>query len=139
MKRTYSLWPALVLTLCAHAALAQQGQQKPPSDAPPQLEKIEEIGDDSITVTAKPAPERQITEKRDNGGRVTEVKVKSGPSTYTVRPANPTGTALPGDAVGSANRGPMWTVLEFDSKKKKKAAEDEGSSDTDAPPPPANK
>ena len=135
MKRTLTLWTALALSLSAHTALAQQ--QTKPSDAPPKLEKIEEVGDDSINVTAKPTPERQITEKRDNGGRVTEVKVKSGPSTYTVRPANTTGTALPGDAVGSANHGPMWTVLEFDSKKKKKAAEDEGSTDTEAPPPPA--
>ena len=137
MKRTLTLWTALALSLSAHTALAQQ--QTKPSDAPPKLEKIEEVGDDSINVTAKPTPERQITEKRDNGGRVTEVKVKSGPSTYTVRPANTTGTALPGDAVGSANHGPMWTVLEFDSKKKKKAGEDEGSTDTEAPPPPPAK
>jgi len=129
MKRTLTLLPALVLTLIAHGAMAQQK----PSEAPPKLEKIEEIGDDSITVTAKPTPERQITEKRE-GGRVTEVKVKSGPSTYTVRPNNPTGTALPGDAVGSANRGPMWTVKEFDIGKKKKTTEEDASA-TDAPPP----
>lgn len=130
MKRTLTLLPALVLTLIAHGAMAQQK----PNEAPPKLEKIEEIGDDSITVTAKPTPERQITEKRE-GGRVTEVKVKSGPSTYTVRPNNTTGTALPGDAVGSANRGPMWTVKEFDiGKKKKKTTEEDGTHDSDAPP-----
>jgi hypothetical protein len=129
MTRTSTLWPALFLSLCAQAALAQA-----PSAAPPKLEKLEEIADDPITVTAKPAPERQITEKRE-GGRVTEAKVKSGKSTYTVKPNTPAGSALPGDAVGSANRGPQWTVMEFDlGKKKKKTTEEDGSPDTTAPP-----
>ncbi len=129
MKRTSTLWPVLLLSLCAHIAHAQT-----PSSAPPKLEKIEEIADDPITVTAKPAPERQITEKRE-GGRVTEATVKSGKSTYTVKPNTPAGNALPGDIVGSANRGPQWTVLEFDlGKKKKKTTEEDGSPDTTAPP-----
>jgi hypothetical protein len=131
MTRTSSLLPALFLSLCVHAAYAQA-----PSAAPPKLEKIEEIADDSITVTAKPAPERQITEKRE-GGRVTEAKVKSGKSTYTVKPNTPAGSALPGDAVGSANRGPQWTVMEFDLGKKKKKTADEEAADTSAPPPPS--
>jgi hypothetical protein len=67
---------------------------------------------------------------------VVEAKVKSGPSTYTVRPNNPAGTALPGDAMGSANRGPQWTVMEFDiGKKKKKTTDEDGAADNAAPPP----
>lgn len=127
--RTPTVWPALLLSLCAHVALAQS-----PSAAPPKLEKIEEIADDAITVTAKPAPERQITEKRE-GGRVVEVKVKSGPSTYTVRPNNTTGTALPGDAMSGNSRGPQWTVMEFDLGKKKKKTEEESATDAATPPP----
>lgn len=130
MTRTSLLWPALLLTLSAHSVLAQTT----PSQAPPKLEKIEEIADDPITVTAKPAPEHQITEKRV-GGQVVEATVKSGPSTYTLKPNHPAGTALPGDALGSANRGPQWTVMEFDlGKKKKKTTEEDGTPDTTAPP-----
>lgn len=131
MTRISTLWPALLLTLSAHTAFAQST----PSQAPPKLERIEEIADDPITVTAKPAPESKITEKRDNSGNVTEATVKSGPSTYTLKPNRPAGTSLPGDATAGNNRGPQWTVMEFDlGKKKKKTTEEEGGPDNTAPP-----
>lgn len=131
--RLSTIWPALILAL-SNAALAQA---QAPSDAPPKLDKIDEI-DTPITVSNKPK-EKSVSEKRDNSGRVTEVKVKSGPSTYTVKPKNTTtSTALPGDAAGMANRGPQWTVMEFDlGKKKTKQKEDEG--DDNVPPPPPQK
>lgn len=130
MTRTLLLWPALLLTLGANAYA-----QSTPSQAPPKLEKIEEVADDPITVTAKPAPERQITERRDNSGNVVEATVKSGPSTYTLRPTHPVGSSLPGDAMSGPARGPQWTVMTFGGKKKKNP-EDEAAADTDAPPPP---
>jgi hypothetical protein len=131
--RASIIWPVLVL------ALSSVAQAQTPSAAPPKLDKIEEV-DTPITVTTKPANERKVTEKRE-GGRVTEAKVKSGPSTYTVKPQNTTSTtALPGDAAGQANRGPQWTVMEFDiGKKKTKQKEDEAADDTPAPPPPPAK
>lgn len=128
MMRTSSLWPVLLLTLCAHIAPAAA---QTPSAAPPKLDKIEEVADDPITVNAKPAKEKKITEKRE-GGRVTEATVRSGNSTYKVKPNTPAGSALPGDAMGSANRGPQWTVMEFDIGKKKKAPKESDSDD--APP-----
>lgn len=132
MTRNSKLWQILLLSL---SALAASAHAQSPSEAPPKLEKIEEVADDPITVNAKPAAEKKITEKRE-GGRVTEVKVKSGKSSYTLKPNNPAGSALPGDAVGSANRGPMWTVKEFDlGKKKKQSKEEEGAADDSAPPP----
>jgi hypothetical protein len=132
MTRTSTLLPALLLML---GVTAQALAQSTPSQAPPKLEKIEEPVGDPITVTSKPA-ENKITEKRE-GGRVVEATVKSGPSTYTVRPNHPAGTALPGDAMGGANRGPQWTVMEFDiGKKKKKAADEDSAADTSAPPAP---
>ena len=133
MKRTSTLWPALILTLGAYAApaLAQT-----PSPAPPKLDKIEEIGDDSITINSKPEAAHQITQKRSEDGRITEETVKSGPSTYTVHTAPPTGTAMPGDAMSHTNRGPQWTVLQFDLGKKKKTEKDEDSSAGAPPPPP---
>ena len=136
MTRISHLWPALLLTLSAHAAMAQST----PSQAPPKLEKIEEVADDAITVTAKPGQEGKITEKRDNSGNVTEATVKSGPSTYTLKPNRPPGTALPGDATAGNNRGPQWTVMEFDLGKKKKTTKEEDSApDTTTAPPPAVK
>jgi hypothetical protein len=136
MTRTSLLWPALLLTLGAHTAFAQST----PSQAPPKLEKLEEVTDDGVTITAKPA-ENKITEKRDNSGNVTEATVKSGPSTYTLRPNHPAGTAMPGDAMSGNLRGAQWTVMEFDlGKKKKKVPDDDAAPDTNAPPtPPAGK
>ena len=130
--RAHTSWLALPLVLLASGALAQSA---PPQ--PQQLERIEEV-DNPVTVTAKPGRETRIVEKRE-GGRVTEAKVKSGGSTYTVKPNTPAGSALPGDAAGSANRGPQWTVLEFDllSKKKKRSAEEAEKEDGPPPPPPA--
>lgn len=134
MMRTSTLWQVLLLALCAQVGVASA--QTPAAGTPPKLEKIEEVADDPITVNAKPATaEKKITEKRE-GGRVTEAKVKSGKSTYTVKPNNPVGSALPGDAVGSANRGPQWTVMEFDLGKKKKKTPEEEAADTSVPPPP---
>lgn len=129
--RLSTIWPVLIL------AMGNAAQAQAPSAAPPKLDKIDEI-DTPITVTNKPK-EKAVTEKRDNSGRVTEVKVKSGPSSYTVKPKNTsTSTALPGDAAGMANRGPQWTVMEFDlGKKKTKQKDDEGDDNT--PPPPQQK
>ncbi|MEO5933817.1 MAG: hypothetical protein ABIQ08_09735 [Duganella sp.] len=130
MTRTLLLWPALLLTLGANVYA-----QSTPSQAPPKLEKLEEVADDPITVTGKPAPERQITERRDNSGNVVEATVKSGPSTYTLRPNHPVGSSLPGDAMSGPARGPQWTVMQFGGKKKKNP-DDEAATDADAPPPP---
>ena len=47
-------------------------------------------------------------------GKVTEVKVHSGKSTYYVKPNDPAGSALPGDAQSSTNRGAQWQVKEFE-------------------------
>ncbi|MBV7537899.1 hypothetical protein KW842_19185 [Duganella sp. sic0402] len=136
MKRISPLWPALLLTLSAHAAFAQST----PSQAPPKLEKIEDVADDAVTITSKQQQksETQISEHRDNSGKVVETTVKSGPSTYTLRPSQPTGTALPGDRTAGPLRGAQWTVMEFDlGQKKKKTAEDETPADNAPPPPPA--
>lgn len=130
MKRISLLWPALLLTLSAHTAFAQST----PSQAPPKLEKIEEA-DDPVTISSKQQTESKITERRDNSGNVVEATVKSGPSTYTVKPNHPVGASLPGDMTSGNPRGPQWTIFEFGNKKKK-TPEEETAVDTDAPPPP---
>lgn len=129
MMRSSTIRPFVLVALLACAALA--GAQAP-AKAPPPLEKIEEIGDDAITVTGKPDSEKKITEKREQG-KVTEVQVNTGRSSYSVKPNTPAGNAMPGDMTGSANRGPQWKVMEFDLGKKSKNPKEQDAAD-DAPP-----
>lgn len=135
MLRTSPLWKILSLCLIAHAGTAY-AQQTKPSEAPPKLEVIESA---PITTPALPPPKSargapKITEKKE-GGRVTEVKVQAGPSTYTMRPNTPAGNAQVGDAQGGTTiRPPQWTVLEFGPGKKKPPAE-AAAETADAPPP----
>lgn len=133
MLRTSTLWNILSLSLlaCASTAVAQQK----PAEAPPKLEVIEEGSDTPITVTPPSTGGAKITEKKE-GGRVTEVKVKSGKSSYTMKPNVPAGNAQPGDVTGSTLRAPQWTVLEFDLARKKKTDKENVPEAADAPPPP---
>jgi hypothetical protein len=137
MLRKLSFPPLLVLSLFlqANTVLAQNT----PSSAPPRLERIEEGSDTPITVTPPKGANRKITEKKENG-RVTEVKVQSGKSTYYMKPNVPAGNAQPGDGQSSAIRAPTWKVMEFDLGKKKPKDKDEDPADTKpAPAPPAAK
>ena len=133
MMPTTTFWRLLALPLLAVSALAGAQTPPKPSDAPPQLEKIEEMGEAPITVTPA-APAQQITEKRENGV-TSEVKVTSGGSTYYMKPS-----AGGDQAHGSALRGPQWKVMEFDlGKKKQKQRDEEAADDVPAPPPPPAK
>jgi hypothetical protein len=142
MLRTSPLWKIMSLCLIAHAGTVF-AQTKPadaptkPGEAPPKLEIIETptAPRPSVNVTPKSAKGgTKITEKKD-GGRVTEVKVQAGPSTYTMKPNTPAGNAQVGDAQGGTTiRPPQWTVLEF-GKGKKKPAEEAAAQTADAPPP----
>jgi hypothetical protein len=133
MLRTPALFSTLSFCLLAHAGSAM-AQQKP-SEAPPKLEVIEQGSDTPITVSPPKTGGAKITEKKE-GGRVTEVKVKSGKSNYTMKPNVPAGNAQPGDGQSSAVRAPQWTVLEFDLNKKKKTDRENVPEAAAAPPPP---
>jgi hypothetical protein len=133
MLRTPAVLTSLTLCLLVPAGLAM-AQQKP-SEAPPKLEIIEQGSDTPITVTPPSTPGTKITEKKE-GGRVTEVKVKSGGSNYTMKPNVPAGNAQPGDVTGGTSRAPQWTVLEFDLNKKKKTDRENVPEPANVPPPP---
>lgn len=136
MLRASKLITLLSFCLLAPAAFAQAQPQPRPAEAPPKLEVIEEGADTPITVTPPKTGGAKITEKKE-GGRVTEVKVKSGKSSYTMRPNIPAGNAQPGDGQSSAIRAPQWTVMEFDLGGKKKNTDKEAVPDAAiAPPPP---
>ncbi|MDL2355904.1 MAG: hypothetical protein QFF03_11670 [Pseudomonadota bacterium] len=137
MARTNSVGKILLLGSLAVAGLAQA--QQTPSSAPPKLERIEETADTPITVTT-PAQRttKKITEKRAPNGQVTEVEVKTGKSSYTMKAKPPGAVAQPGDASGGTLRPPQWKVLEFDFGKKKQKELDEAAAAAvaTAPPPP---
>lgn len=136
MARTLSVGKILLLGSLALAGLARA--QQTPSSAPPKLERIEETADTPITVTT-PAQRttKKITEKRENG-RVTEVEVKTGKSSYTMKANPPGAVAQPGDSSSGTLRPPQWKVLEFDFGKKKQKELDEAAAAAvaTAPPPP---
>ena len=160
MLRSTPRFALLTLCLFAHAGLASaqpttppQTQTRPapsqprPSDAPPQLERIEPGSDVPVT-TIPPRQGTRITEKRGNDGKVNEVEVQAGPSRYTMKPNVAPGNAQPGDISGSSIRAPQWQVMEFDfgNPKKKDTADQpvapapaQGGlpARADVPPPPA--
>ena len=137
MARTTTVGKILLLSMLACASLAQaQQSQQPSSSAPPKLERIEEGTDTPITVTPQQRSGAKINEKRE-GGRVTEVQVTTGNSSYTMKGAVPGSATQTGDATGSTLRPPQWKVLEFDLfKKKQKEGEDADAATATAPPPP---
>jgi hypothetical protein len=128
------LWKILSVCLIAQAGTAFA--QTKPAETPPKLEVIESGPPPRAAITATPKSAKggtKITEKKE-GGRVTEAKVQSGPSTYTMKPNTPAGNAQPGDVQsGNGVRAPQWTLLEFGPGKKKPVAE--GAETADAPPP----
>lgn len=135
--------PSLVhflLTMCivcvtsSSPATAQpQNIERNTGDAPPKLEKLEENEAPAVTIKGS-RPQTQITETRERG-RVTSIEVKSGNSTYYLKPNASSGTALPGDAQSNITRGAQWQVLEFDLKRPTDAKQAAGQAG-DAPMPP---
>ena len=115
--RILLLLTALPLVFAASMpAVAQQLRERAEAPPPPQLERLEEGAAPAVTIPGGGQPERAITEKREQG-RVTEVEVRTGRSTYVVKPLNPGGSALPGDAQADTNRAAQFKVKEFDLSK----------------------
>lgn len=136
--RTIKLWPAFAACAALLAAplsawAQQQAGNAPP---PPQLEKLEE-GDAPAVTIRKPSQEKKITEKRAPGGKVTEVKVTSGKSTYYVKPNDPSGSAVAGDAQANEARPAQWEVLEFDLGRSREAKQEQAEQTAPTPPSPA--
>jgi len=129
MMRSLKIWP--VAASLAALAMPLPASSQPPDDTPPRLEKLEEGEAPAITIR-KPDSERKITEKRQ-GGKVTEIKVQSGKSTYYLKPNEPAGSALPGDIQSNAIRAPQWQIKEFDLGRKQEP-EEADAAQTPAPP-----
>lgn len=115
--RTYllaSMWMA-----AAMASLPALAQQRPEAPPPPRLEKLEEGEQPAVTITP-PSEKSTVTEQRAPGGKRTEVKVKSGKSTYRVQPSESPGNAQQGDGQSIAAKPAQWEVMQFDLSRQKK-------------------
>ncbi|MBI1834842.1 MAG: hypothetical protein HYR92_03610 [Burkholderiales bacterium] len=99
----------------APVTVSAQEKTAPP---PPKLEKLEE-GPETDIKLIKPESTKLKTVERREGGKVTEVQVKSGKSQYTVK----TNDAVKGTREGDANRAAQWKVMEFGGKKEAKQTE----------------
>lgn len=135
-----------LFSLCVAAGLVPfaAGAQQRPTDAPPQLERLEEGDAPAVTIKGSRG-EQEITETRQQG-RVTSIKVKAGDSTYYVKPDDTLSTAQPGDAQTPVNRAAQWQVLEFDWSRetdakaradKEAAAQKSAAAEAVPPPPPS--
>lgn len=86
------------------------------------MEKLEEGTDPNLKGSSNPVikqePERKITERKVNG-KVVEATVKSGKSTYTMKPKTDThDNTQPGDVQSGPAKGAQWKIMEFGGDKK---------------------
>lgn len=124
--------------LAAPLAVAQQppaGIAAQPAPPPPELEKLEEGEPPAVTIR-KPGDDgsssgNSIKEQRDHG-ETKEIEVKSGPSTYYMRPNKNHGGSTPGDAQSAPATSAQWKVGEFDWGVKKKPQQDGDADKGDA-------
>ena len=135
--RTPILLTALPLVFAAAIpAHAQQPRERADAPPPPRLERLEEGEAPAVTIPGGGPAEKSITEKREQG-RVTEVEVRTGRSTYVVKPLNPAGSALPGDTQSNTNRAAQFKVKEFDLSKPEDLKPQPQPQQAPAVPPPA--
>ena len=126
---------ACVAVYISLPAGAQQQSGGPPQQ-PPQLERLDE-GEAPAVTDRKPEPPRSVvTEKRAYGGRVTEIEVQSGRSTYYLQPNTQGGSAMPGETDSSRMRAPQWRIGEFDLRRGEEARKAADPSAAGVPPPP---
>ena len=131
MRRLRFQTIAAVVALAA-VPLYSVAQEKT-APTPPGLQRIDEGEQPAVTIR-QPQSEKEITEKRDHG-QVTEIKVKSGKSTYYLRPNN---QIIGGTASGSASNSvvpPEWVVHEFDLGVPKKDNKEESAEPAPVPAP----
>jgi len=117
---TLRFWPIVIVCMAAYAVpqLAGAQQAANPAPPPPQTQPLNEGEAPTITIRKPGEEEQPITQKKQQG-KVTEVKVRSGGSTYYLKPNEQPGSTLPGDVESKSMRGSQWQVLEFDMKPQK--------------------
>lgn len=105
--------------------LIVSAQSTPPNKAfapaPPQMERLEEGEAPAVTIR-QPDTQKKITEKKSQG-KVTEVKVQTGTTTYYAKPNDPAGSAMRGDGQSDTTRPVQFQIGEFGPPKNVQAAE----------------
>lgn len=119
IMRTSKFWSLITISAAAIATpLIVSAQSTPPSKdfapAPPQTQRLEEGEAPAVTIR-QPDTQKKITEKKSNG-KVTEVKVQTGRTTYYAKP-NETPGAMPGDGQTDASRPVQFEVGTFGGPK----------------------
>ncbi|HTH44064.1 MAG TPA: DUF2782 domain-containing protein [Oxalicibacterium sp.] len=124
--RTTTLCSLLSLSAVLLAAPAVHAQSSAPSGQdvappPPETQRLEE-GEAPAVNIRPPDTSKKITETKSQG-RVTEVKVQTGRSTYYAYPNDAPGT-MHGDAQSETTRPVQFRVGEFGPPKAKPEAEE---------------
>ena len=130
------VWQLLAICIASIATPVLVNAQQPPQTVappPPELQKLDEGEAPAVTIRKPGEGPADITEKREQG-RVTEVKVNSGGSTYSVKPQSQAGTLGPNDG---PVRGAQWQIKEFDlgQKPRKEGEAAQTNGDPGLPPP----
>lgn len=115
--RTSRFWSIVAITTAISALPLIVNAQSAPARAeappPPETVPLEEGSAPDITIK-QPDTKKKITEKKV-GGKVTEIKVQTGRTTYYAHPNDPAGSAMRGDAQSQASRPVQFRIGEFGS------------------------
>jgi hypothetical protein len=119
IMRTSKFWSFITISAVTIATpLIVSAQSTPPSKdfapAPPQTQRLEEGEAPAVTIR-QPDTQKKITEKKSQG-KVTEVKVQTGRTTYYAKP-NDTAGAMRGDGQSDTNRPVQFEVGTFGGPK----------------------
>jgi hypothetical protein len=120
LRSVLTLSAAMLAASAVHAQSAPSGQDAGPP--PPETQRLEE-GDAPAVTIRQPDNQESITEKKSQG-RVTEVKVQTGSTTYYAYPNDPAGSAMRGDGQSDVSRPVQFRVGEFGPPKNRPEAEE---------------
>lgn len=123
--RTSKIWSLITITAAVFATpMVVNAQNAPGNDIappPPQMQRLEEGAAPEVTIR-QPDTQKKITEKKSQG-RVTEVKVQTGRTTYYAHPNDPAGSAMRGDGQSDSSRPVQFQIGEFGPPKSQPAPE----------------
>jgi len=111
----------LAMPLIAGAQAQYGAPGKDVAPPPPETQRLEEGEAPSVNIR-QPDTKEKITEKKSQG-RVTEVKVQTGKTTYYAHPNDPAGSAMRGDAGSDTTRPVQFQIGEFGKPKAKPGAD----------------
>jgi hypothetical protein len=99
--------PLIVNAQSAPSAAPTRAESPPPPETVP----LEEGSAPDITIK-QPDTKKKITEKKVHG-KVTEVKVQTGRTTYYAHPNDPAGSAMRGDTQSQSSQPVQFRIGEF--------------------------